>query len=36
MKKMASSFLAGVATAGIVGWNVMPDMMLKEANSKYN
>lgn len=36
MKKMASSFLAGVATAGIVGQNVMPDMMLKEAKSPYN
>ncbi len=35
MKNTIVGFVAGVIVAGVVGWNVMPDMMLKEAKSPY-
>ncbi len=36
MKNTIVGFVAGVVVAGVIGWNVMPGMMLKEVKSPYN
>ena len=36
MKNTLIGFVSGVALTAVVGWNVMPSMMLKEAKSPYS
>ncbi len=35
MKNIVISFVLGVIVAAMIGWNVMPSMMLKEVQSPY-
>ena len=36
MKNTIVGFIAGVVVSGIIGWNVMPGMMIKEVKSPYS